>query len=179
MSAPTHYTSQYNRVSQVIHWVSALLILGMFPLGLIMHELPDGTQKQIMYNIHVTVGLMVIVVTVFRLVWLARRRWPEPLPELSPLRLKLFTATHVFLYIALVVALLSGIAMVISSGLLPMPGTIDPERIRDLPPRMIHDIFSKLLFVALIIHVVGVIDYQVRKGDTLFRMGITVFRKNS
>ena len=179
MSAATAYTSQYNRVSQIVHWASALLILCLFPLGLIMHELPDGTQKQVMYNVHVGVGLAAIAATVFRLVWLALHRWPEPLPKLSSAREKLITTTHVFLYIALAVALLSGIAMVISSGMPPMPGAIDPELIQDLPPRMIHDIFTKLLVVALIIHVVGVIDYQVRKGDTLSRMGVTIFRKNS
>ena len=175
----TYSTTQYNRVSQAIHWMSALLIIGMIPLGLVMHELPDGTQKQVMYNVHVAVGMIVIVVTAFRLVWLAFHHWPEPLPKLSSLRLKFLTATHVFLYIALVVALLSGIMTVLASGLTPIPGAIRPEDIQDILPRTIHDLMTKALILALVVHIVGVADYQIRKGDTLSRMGISVFRKNS
>ena len=173
----TNSTTQYNRGAQIIHWTSALLILCMIPLGLVMHNLPDGTQKQVMYNVHVAIGLTVIAVTVWRLVWLALHRWPEPLPGLSTVRLKFLTGIHVILYVVLVVMLVSGIAMILTSGLLPVPGTIEPESIADVPPRTVHDIFSKLLIIALVIHVVGVVDYQVRKGDTLGRMGISVFQK--
>ena len=68
--------------------------------------------------------------------------------------------------------------MIFSSGLTPIPGTIQPERIGDVPPRVVHDIFTKLLIVALVVHIVGVVDCQVRKGDTLGRMGISVFLKS-
>ena len=175
----TDTTTQYNRLTQIIHWVSALLILSMIPLGLVMHNLPDGTPKQFMYNVHVTIGLIVIAVTALRLVWLALHRWPDPLPGLSTVRLKFLTGTHVFLYVALVVMLISGIAMILTSGLLPIPGTVRPEDIAEVPPRTVHDIFSKLLIIALVIHLVGVVDYQLRKGDTFGRMGITVFRKKA
>ena len=175
----TDTTTQYNRLTQIIHWVSALLILSMIPLGLVMHNLPDGTPKQFMYNVHVAIGLIVIAVTVWRLVWLALHRWPDPLPGLSTVRLKFLTGTHVFLYVALVVMLVSGVAMILTSGLLPIPGTVRPEDIAEVPPRTVHDIFSKLLIIALVIHLVGVVDYQLRKGDTFSRMGITVFRKKA
>ena len=175
----TNSTTQYNRLSQIIHWSSALLILGMIPLGLVMHNLPDGTQKQVMYNVHVTIGLIVIAVTALRLVWLAIHRWLDPLPGLSTVRVKFLTGIHVFLYVALVVMLISGIATILTSGLLPIPGTIQPEDIADVPPRTVHDIFSKLLIIALVIHIVGVVDYQVRKGDTLGRMGISVFQRRA
>ena len=149
----------------------------MIPLGLVMHNLPDGTQKQVMYNVHVTIGLIVLAVTALRLVWLVLHRWPEPLPRLSTVRLKFLTGIHVFLYVALVVMLISGIAMILSRGQLPIPGAIEPESIANVPPRTMHDIFSKLLIIALVIHLVGVVDYQVRKGDTLGRMGISVFQR--
>ncbi len=175
----TATTTQYDRISQVIHWVSALLILSMIPLGLVMHNLPDGPQKQVMYNVHIAIGLLVIAVTVWRLAWLAFHRWPEPLSGLSTVRLKFLTGTHVFLYVALVVMLISGVATILTSGLLPIPGTVHPEDIADVPPRTVHDVFSKLLIIALVIHLVGVVDYQLRKGDTFGRMGITVFRKKA
>ena len=67
----------------------------MIPLGLVMHNLSDGTPKQVMYNAHVTLGLVVIAVTILRLAWLAFHWWPEPLTGLSPYRLKFLTAIHV------------------------------------------------------------------------------------
>ena len=167
-------SSKYSTVTQIVHWVSAVLILCMIPLGLVMHNLADGTQKQVMYNVHVTIGVVVIAVTVFRLVWLAFHRWPEPLPRLSAWRLKFLTAIHVMLYVVLVVVLLSGVAMILSSGMLPIPGSIRPEDIQDVVPRTVHDLLSKVLILCLIIHVVGVIDYQIRKGDALSRMGISL-----
>ena len=174
----TTSSMNYNTVTQVIHWVSAALILCMIPMGLVMHNLSDGTPKLVLYNAHVSVGMAVIAVTAFRLVWLAFRRWPAPLPRLSSWRLKVFTGVHVILYAVLVVVLLSGIMMVVFSGLTPIPGTIEPEAIQDVLPRTVHDILTKVLIVALVIHIVGVVDYQVRKGDTLSRMGISLFSRS-
>ena len=151
----------------------------MIPLGLVMHHLPDGITKQVMYNVHVTIGLIVIAITVWRLVWLAFHRWPDPLPGISTVRLKFLTGIPDFLYGSLVVMLISGIAMILTSGLLPVPGTIRPESIADVPPRTVHDIFSKLMIIALVVHPVGVVDYQLRKGDTLGRMGVSVFQRKT
>ena len=170
--------NRYNGVTQIIHWVSALLILCMIPLGLVMHNLSEGTAKDVMYNTHVSVGMVVLLVTAVRLGWLAFHRWPAPLPMLSTWRRRVFTGVHVVLYGVLVVVLLSGVMMVVASDMSPIPGTIQPEAIKDVPPRMVHDLLTKVLIVALVIHIVGVVDYQVRKGDTLSRMGILLFSRS-
>ena len=95
----------YNRIAQVTHWTSALLILGMLGMGLAMTRIGEGGTQDFLYNAHVGIGLATLVLTAVRLVALVAHRWPSPPPGLSPANERAFIGTHVLLY-ALLIALL-------------------------------------------------------------------------
>ena len=63
------------------------------------------------------------------------------------------------------------------SGIAIVPGDIVPGEVKDVAPRMAHNVLSKLFIVLLLVHVAGVVRYQVSKGDTLGRMGVPWFRR--
>ena len=165
----------YNRTTQIIHWVSALLILIMIGLGLTMTRIDSGEVQQNLYSAHVTLGLVVLVLTAFRLIWLVFNRWPPPPPGLSSLQEKLMTWTHILLYPLLILMVTSGVGMLLLSDITPSPVGIRPSDIEDVPPREAHILLSKVFIVLLIIHLRGVLGYQLRKGDTMARMGVRWF----
>ncbi|ASG09357.1 cytochrome b [Vibrio anguillarum] len=66
----TTEVKNYNLVTRLIHWLSALVIIGMFGAGIWMIELTYYSQW---YNTgphwHKSVGLLLLAVTLFRILW--------------------------------------------------------------------------------------------------------------
>ncbi|TMJ24591.1 MAG: cytochrome b, partial [Alphaproteobacteria bacterium] len=53
----------YAPVAKLLHWLVALLVLGMIGLGLWMVDLPLGLAKLYAYAWHKWIGLTVLVLT--------------------------------------------------------------------------------------------------------------------
>ena len=168
----------YNRITQIMHWASALLILGMLGAGLAMTRIGESGTQDSLYNVHVGMGLVTLALTAVRLVALVVHRWPSPPPGLSSANERALVGTHVLLYVLLVALLATGIGMLALSGLSLVPGSIVPADIENVPPRMAHDVLSKVFIALLLVHVAGVVRYQLGKGDTLGRMGIPWFSRS-
>lgn len=76
----------WSGAQRALHWVSALLVFATFALGLVMVALPLTRlyEKFMAYQIHKSLGLLVIALTVPRLAWrLLRGRpaWEAALPR--------------------------------------------------------------------------------------------------
>ena len=140
-------TTTYNRTSQLFHWFSALVIISMLVMGTIMVRLDDAAAiKTTMYNGHVFFGILIVLVTIGRLIWLLRSKRPQklPMPRWEALA---FTSNHWLLYLFIFVMGLSGISMLLLSGITPLPGNIIPTAIQDVPPRAGHNLFSKVMLL--------------------------------
>jgi cytochrome b561 len=167
--------TSYDRGAQLFHWVSALLILGMAIGGTVMVRLPESaTVKATMYQGHVAVGLLVLLLTVGRIIWLfvGKRPSPPPMPQWEKLA---FVWNHRLLYLIIVALLISGVSTLLLSEIGLSPAAVSPEAIMDVPPRAGHSLSGKLFMVLFVMHLGGVGFYQLKRGDTLGRMGITWF----
>jgi len=72
MLANTRQT--YGLVAQILHWITAALILFLLVLGVYMHELPIETPTQVdekiwLYSLHKTLGLTTFVIAIIRVLW--------------------------------------------------------------------------------------------------------------
>lgn len=69
--------TQYNMLAKVFHWSSALLIFGLFFLGLWMVELTYYSEwYKLAPHWHKSVGLCLFAVTIFRLIWKITTKTP-------------------------------------------------------------------------------------------------------
>ena len=75
--------ARYTWPAQGLHWIIALLIFGLFPLGLYMHGLPLSVLKIKLYAWHKWFGITVLLLVVLRMLWRATHR-PPPLPASVP-----------------------------------------------------------------------------------------------
>jgi cytochrome b561 len=169
-------TTSYDRGAQLFHWVSALLIIGMAMGGTVMTRLADSPLKTSMYQGHVAVGLLVLLLTVGRIIWLfvGKRPPPPPMPQWEKLA---FVWNHRLLYLIIIALLSTGVGILLLSGIGLSPAAVDPAAIMDVPPRGGHSLFGKLFMALFIMHLGGVAFYQLKRGDTLSRMGVNWFSR--
>jgi cytochrome b561 len=60
---------RYSPLNQALHWITALCVLAILPLAWVMTNAKDGPFDEALYNWHKTLGLIVLLVTAFRIVW--------------------------------------------------------------------------------------------------------------
>jgi cytochrome b561 len=168
--------STYGRMAQAFHWLSAFFILAMLPLGLTMTRLAEGSSKTFLYQAHVGLGLLVLVLTAARIFWRLIEPTPETPASLSPLHKFGFKAIHFLLYFGLVVLLFSGVGILSLSGLSLSPANVLPEAITpDLPPVSVHRIAAQIYILLLLAHLGGVLLHQFTASKVMERMGIGWF----
>jgi cytochrome b561 len=71
---------RYSPLNQVLHWVTALCILALVPLAWVMTNADDSPFNESLYNWHKTLGMIVFLITAFRIVW----RFIDPPPPYPP-----------------------------------------------------------------------------------------------
>jgi len=90
---------KYNTPAVVLHWLVALLIIGLLIVGWLMTDLEKGSdlRKQV-YNLHKSFGLIVFVLVLTRIYWRLISRVPEPV-EKNRYLAGLAHVAHLLIYI--------------------------------------------------------------------------------
>ena len=70
----------WGSVSQILHWLIALLILALGVVGLTMGELPKTPKYFWVYTAHKSIGITVLALVLFRLGWRLYAGAPKPVP---------------------------------------------------------------------------------------------------
>lgn len=108
----------FGLVSILLHWVSALLIIFLFGLGLYMVDL--GYYEPFYHTgpaLHVSLGLLLLLMTLFRILWrLVNGRNPRPLPEHSWLIRMLSGTVQYSLYLLVLIVIASGYLITTAKG---------------------------------------------------------------
>ena len=101
--------TRYDSVAMTLHWVIAVLILLDFALAMSFSRFNPGDALYFRsaYDLHMSVGLCVIVLSVARLAWRLTHRRP-PLPAMGFALRSLARASHFLLYAFMVAAPMSG-----------------------------------------------------------------------
>lgn len=176
--------SHYGTVTKTFHWLTALLILAVIPLGVVANQLPYETNEQLafkaqLFSIHKTLGVVIFVVALARIAWALTRRKPGPLHPERKAETTLADTVHWLLYASLVAVPLTGwIHHAATSGFAPILLPIGQSL--PLVPKnealsetfaTLHWIWSKIMVAAILLHVAGALKHQfVDKDATLRRM---------
>ena len=170
--------STYTSTAKVLHWLKALMFLGLLALGFYMHELPLSPEKLQFYAWHKWAGVTVFLLVLFRLYWRVMHR-PPALPESMPRPLqRVAHAGHLIIYILMIAIPLSGWLMssakgfqTVWFGVLPIPDLIAKDKAWGDLLALVHQSLN-LLFVAVLTgHIAAALKHHfVDKDDILTRM---------
>ena len=93
----------YTATAKALHWLTAALVLTMIPIGIIMANLSLGPAGDVLYDIHRSIGAVLIPIVLVRLVYRLTNP-PPPLPADIPAIQQLAAhTTHWALYALLIV----------------------------------------------------------------------------
>src|SRR5690348_7409126 len=169
---------QYGRLAMALHWMTALLIVGSFTVGLSMVPMPLGRQKLQWFAWHKSIGITIFLLTCLRLAWRAGHGGPPPLATMPPWQLRASRWVHVALYLLLVIIPLSGWVyssstgvQVVYLGLLPLPDLVPKDRMLARALLALHLTLNFTLFSLVCVHTAAALKHHfVDRDSVLTRM---------
>lgn len=175
MKKPTKndLSKKFGKGTVAIHWVTAILILILIPMGKYMSEM-DITAKINLIRTHVLLGAIVFVLTTVRSVLFFKAERPPHIKTGSVLNDKLYIWIHNAFYFVLFGISVSGIATLFLGGyveVLKNGNTTFIHSDSEIASLEAHETFATILLVLLMLHVVGVIKhYILTRENTLKRI---------
>lgn len=77
---PDPAARRYTKVAIVLHWLIALSIVAQLVLGWRLHAIPSGAARFGMFQLHKSIGLTILLLSLARLGWRVAHRPPAHLP---------------------------------------------------------------------------------------------------
>jgi cytochrome b561 len=170
--------TSYSPIAKGLHWLMAVLIIGLIVLGVYMHELPLSPEKLQLYSWHKWAGVTVLLLVWVRLAWRITHR-PPALPESMSAHMQwLAHGGHFALYGLMIAIPLSGWLMssakgfqTVWFGVLPIPDLVEKNKELGQWLQQVHEALNWLLMLTLAGHVTAALWHHfVLKDDTLRRM---------
>ena len=170
----THYTA----TAKSLHWLMALLIVGLLALGFYMADLPLSPEKLQFYSWHKWAGVSVFVLVWLRLFWRLTHRPPAFAASLSATQQALAHLGHLALYLLMIAIPVSGWLMssakgvqTVWFGVLPLPDLLGRDKALGAQLADLHSALNIGLLVLIGGHAAAALFHHlVRKDDTLRRM---------
>lgn len=174
--------THYGGITKTFHWLTALLIITLIPLGWYANQLPfetdaELTRKAWMFSLHKTLGVMAFFVAVLRILWALGQTKPALLNATHKVESFAAELVHWMLYGALVIVPLSGwISHAAAAGFAPIWWPFG----QDLPlvPKdtgvehfasAVHWVATKLLILSIFLHIAGALKHHVIDRDATLR----------
>lgn len=172
--AAADLATRYGRTAQLAHWLTAVLLLVQFTLGLYMIELALSPAKLKLYAYHKWLGVSVLLIVLLRLAW--RRLKPPPaLPATMPDWERGAAAiSHRLLYLLLLAVPLSGWLMssakgfqTVYFGVLPLPDLLAKNPALGEALARVHWGLNKLLLALIGLHVLAALKHHFIDRDAV------------
>lgn len=178
MTGLLNRSDHYGWIAIILHWMMAILIIGLLILGLYMTRLPISLEKLRLYGWHKEWGILVLGLVALRLLWRMTNVLP-PFPTNLPYSQKLAArAMHLAFYGFMFILPITGWMMSAAAGLqvsffglflLPNLVTANPalEKLLSLS----HEYLAYALIAAIAAHSAAALWHHFfHKDDILRRM---------
>ncbi len=169
---------KFSSITVGFHWIIAIAVIGMLAFGIYMEDLPDSPEKGDLYGIHISIGVIVLVVASLRITWRIINKFPIPLSTMPKWQERIAKLAHWVLIIGTVMMPISGLMMNLGGGrslnifgyeLIAESG-IENEFLSGFG-HTVHEFGGKLLIIFVVLHVIGAIKHQfIDKDGTISRM---------
>jgi cytochrome b561 len=174
--------SGYGLISIVLHWVSALSVIGLFAVGFWMVDLTYySSWYKTAPDLHKSVGVLLFVATLIRLLWRLVNPKPKGLTEHKRWEKVLGSLVHNLLYLLLLIIMLSGYLIstadgraIVVFGLVSLPSMGELFNEQADIAGVIHQYLAYSLIGIVVVHALGAIKHHIIDKDTTLVRMITI-----
>ena len=167
----------YTRTAIALHWLTVALIATGFAIGLWMVDLPIAPQTIRIYAYHKWIGITVFLMALARLAW----RVAHPVPPLAALprwQRRAATASHVALYVLMLVIPISGWlyssatgVQVVYLGVIALPNLVAKDNALAAALKAVHVSLNFTLLALVLVHAGAALRHHfIERDRVLSRM---------
>lgn len=168
--------TRFGIIAILLHWIIAVLIIGLLAAGLYMVRLPLGLEKLKFYGLHKEFGFLVLLFAIFRLIWRLNNITPEL--KLNWLERIAARSMHWVLYGLMFAMPITGWLMTSAAGfpasffgLFSLPNLIAPDEHKRILLGLAHQWLGYTLVAAICLHVAAALKHHfINKDDILRRI---------
>jgi cytochrome b561 len=164
----------YHRLSVMLHWLMALLIIATLGFGLYMVELPFSPARIKQFNWHKWAGISILCLAALRLLWRLKHP-PTALSIKMPVwQVRAASLTHLLLYVCFFGVPLLGWAYssaagfpVVWFGVLPLPDWVAPNPELAKTLKLLHRSAAYALAGFIVLHILAALKHHWIDKDAL------------
>ncbi|MGY4314139.1 cytochrome b [Bradyrhizobium sp. JR3.5] len=182
-------SDDYGPVAKTLHWVTVLLVIVAWTLGMFGEELSEKSAQSSALLTHIWIGLTILVVAIVRIPWRIANPPPESVPTEFGRWLVEWTdpasrLMHYVLYGLLVVVPAFGIALQFAQGHslplfglgeIPSPWLADKVFAHNV--KKVHEVLANALVILAAFHMVAALVHHIVFGDNTLRRMLPRLRK--
>ena len=171
-------TDHYPSTSKLLHWLVAVSVLTTAPVAIAMSRVAQGPTQDMLYNLHKSLGVLILVLMILRLINRLAVGAPIPDPGIEPWQKTVSSVVHTSLYVLLLAMPVVGyIANSAYGAPTPFFGLFNLPKLVGNNEALATQLFTLhrwtgFLVIALVLMHVGAALYHhfVRRDDVLKRM---------
>ena len=171
-------SSSYAGVQKLLHWLMAILVVVMVGVGLTLPRIGPGPVTNALYEIHKSIGMLVLALVLVRLAVRWRLGAPEPVSGMPAWQRWAAGTSHALLYALMVLVPIAGWAATSAccrpvNFLWTLPATLPVPADNALAKQVfqLHFAMAFVLIGVVAVHVCAALHHHfARRDDTLRRM---------
>lgn len=171
---PTH--ARYTGTAIGLHWLMALLLAGLFCVGLYMHDLPLSPWKLRVFSWHKWAGVTAFLLLLARIGWRAAHRPPQLPGSMSRLMQRAAHAGHILIYVLMAAIPLTGWLMssakgfqTVYFGVLPIPDLLGKDKELGETLQQVHYALNLVLAAVVAGHAAAALKHHFLDKDGVLR----------
>ncbi len=169
-------TQSYGSLAKSLHWLVALLIIGMLAVSLWMVGLPLSPDKFKIYGLHKSVGITILSLAALRLFWKSINESPLLPATMNGLEKFLAKAAHAGLYVMMFAMPLTGWCMSSAAGisvsvfgLFTLPNLVAPDKELKHQFQELHELLAWALIAMIVLHAMAALLHHFYYKDNVLR----------
>ena len=169
--------TQLTKTTVALHWIIAVGMIGSIALGIFVEEMSRGELKGVLMGLHKSIGLLVLLVALYRIFWRFRNGFPEPWTVVAAWQEKVARWIHQLLLLGTVLMPVSGVLLSVGEGysvaffgIELIASGAENELLEELGEGL-HEGGANLMIAAIVIHVLASAKHHIFSNDgTMQRM---------
>ena len=168
----------YGSLTKGVHWISALIVMGLIVVAYIMMAMPPSPGRWQLYSLHKSFGILVLFLTFVRIGWRLLNMTPQH--NLPSWQVGASHLVHFSLYGLVLAMPISGYLMSTASGRevlffgFNVPRLVEKNEVLASSAHNAHEIISYALISMIVIHLIAALGHHfILKDNVLKRMLIS------